>query len=95
MLANVNIDHIFLLKISSFTLYTENSHGTLHPNNDISRHASAHLMEEVVHLWELAVMMPYISFAEKSSLKSRFEAWDKQIIDAAKKGLLLIDEVSR
>ena len=44
-------------------------------------------MDEVVHLWQLAVMMPYLCPAEKEYLKNKFEVWNSQIVDAAKKGL--------
>ena len=63
--------------------------GTLHQNNDISKHASAHLMDEVVYVWQLAVMMPYLCPMEKESLKQRFEVWNSQIVEAAKKGSVM------
>ena len=64
----------------------DNMTGPLHSSNDMSRHASAHLMEEIVLLWELTVMSPYISTKEKLDVKLKLETLDKQVIDAAKKG---------
>ena len=43
-------------------------------------------MEEIVHLWQLAVMDPYISVEEKEEMRDQLEAWNKKVVMAAKKG---------
>lgn len=49
----------------------------------ICRYASAHLMEEIVLLWELAVMVPYLPAEEKLNMKYQLQVWNHQIETAA------------
>lgn len=54
----------------------------------ICRYASAHLMEEIVLLWELTVMVPYLPAEEKLNMKYQLQVWNHQIETAAiKNGL--------
>ena len=61
-----------------------NTAGT--PSGDVSRHASSNLMEELVLLWELTMMNPYISEEEKGFMKLRLQEWNTQLLEAARKG---------
>lgn len=44
-------------------------------------------MEEIVHLWQLAVIDPYIQVEEKEEMRNQLEMWNKKVVMAAKKGL--------
>lgn len=52
----------------------------------LSRHASAHLMEEIVHLWELTIMTPYLNKDTKLQMKVKFEFWNQQVVESGRKG---------
>ena len=52
----------------------------------LSRHASAHLMEEIVQLWELTIMTPYINKDTKLQMKLKFEFWNQQVVESGRKG---------
>ena len=61
-------------------------HYPLPSTHELSRHASAHLMEEIVHLWELTIMTPYLNKDNKLQMKLKFEFWNQQVIEAGRKG---------
>ena len=42
---------------------------------------------EIVHLWELTIMMPHLDKDTKLQMKLKFEFWNQQVIEAARKGM--------
>ncbi|XP_047136494.1 zinc finger SWIM domain-containing protein 8 isoform X1 [Hydra vulgaris] len=77
---------------SSFQVCTDkqnhngNLYGQLHSKRDLARHSSAHLMDEIVKLWELIVMSPHLSAQEKANIMLKLQTWNDQVKDAARKG---------
>jgi len=45
-------------------------------------------MEEIVHMWELTIMMPHLDKDTKLQMKLKFEFWNQQVIEAGRKGIV-------
>ncbi len=72
------------------------SAGTSNPNyagpnltsTEFAKHTGARLLSESVNLWKVALMNPAIKEGDKKSLKVKLEAWQRSVVEKARKGML-------
>ncbi len=56
-------------------------------SNEYAKHTGARLQNEIVNLWKVALMNPFLTESERQSWKVNLETWQKMTIDKARRGL--------